>query len=141
MYGISRVLDPATASPISGKVHFIKNAGDVLLGRKPLSELGLEAPDNRTLVIRLEHPVPYLLQSAAGTAMFPTRRDVVEKYGDAYGTDAGKIVGCGPFILEEWVHNSSLAFVRNPLYWDAENVKLDRLEMKIVAEESTKIDD
>ena len=36
---------------------------------------------------------------------------------------------------------SSLAFVRNPLYWDAENVKLDRLEMKIVAEESTKIGD
>ena len=92
-------------------------------------------------MIRLEHPVPYLLQSAAGTAMFPARRDVVEKYGDAYGTDAGKIVGCGPFILEEWVHNSSLAFVRNPLYWDAENVKLDRLEMKIVAEESTKIGD
>ena len=141
VYGISRVLDPATASPISGKVRFIKNAGDVLLGRKPLSELGLEAPDDRTLVIRLEYPVPYLLQSAAGTAMFPARRDVVEKYGDAYGTDAGKIVGCGPFILEEWVHNSSLAFVRNPLYWDAENVKLDRLEMKIVAEESTKIGD
>ena len=42
VYGISRVLDPATASPISGKVRFIKNAGDVLLGRKPLSELGLE---------------------------------------------------------------------------------------------------
>ena len=42
VYGISRVLDPATASPISGKVRFIKNAGDVLLGRKPLSELGLK---------------------------------------------------------------------------------------------------
>ena len=54
VYGISRVLDPATASPISGKVRFVKNAGDVLLGRKPLSELGLEASDDRTLVIRLE---------------------------------------------------------------------------------------
>ena len=61
VYGISRVLDPATASPISGKVRFIENAGDVLLGKKPLSELGLEAPDDRTLVFRLEHPVPYLL--------------------------------------------------------------------------------
>ena len=141
VYGISRVLDPATASPISGKVRFIKNAGDVLLGKKPLSELGLEAPDDRTLVIRLEYPVPYLLQSAAGTAMFPARRDVVEKFGDAYGTDADKIVGCGPFNLADWVHNSSLAFVKNPLYWDADNVKLDRLEMKIVAEESAKVGD
>ena len=141
VYGISRVLDPATASPISGKVRFIKNAGDVLLGKKPLSELGLEAPDDRTLVVRLEHPVPYLLQSAAGTAMFPARRDVVEKFGDAYGTDADKIVGCGPFNLADWVHNSSLAFVKNPLYWDADNVKLDRLEMKIVAEESAKVGD
>ena len=141
VYGISRVLDPATASPISGKVRFIKNASDVLLGKKPLSELGLEAPDDRTLVVRLEHPVPYLLQSAAGTAMFPARRDVVEKFGDAYGTDADKIVGCGPFNLADWVHNSSLAFVKNPLYWDADNVKLDRLEMKIVAEESAKVGD
>lgn len=141
VYGISRVLDPATASPISGKVRFIKNASDVLLGKKPLSELGLEAPDDRTLVVRLEHPVPYLLQSAAGTAMFPARRDVVEKFGDAYGTDADKIVGCGPFNLADWVHNSSLAFVKNPLYWDADNVKLDRLEMKIGAEESAKVGD
>ena len=141
VYGISRVLDPATASPISGKVRFIKNAGDVLLGKKPLSELGLEAPDDRTLVVRLEHPVPYLLQSAAGTAMFPARRDVVEKFGDAYGTDADKVVGCGPFNLADWVHNSSLAFVKNPLYWDADNVKLDRLEMKVVAEESAKVGD
>ncbi len=141
VYGISRVLDPATASPISGKIRFIRNAGDVLLGKKPLSEAGVEAPDDRTLVIRLEHPVPYLLQSAAGTAMFPARRDVVEKHGDAYGTDADKIVGCGPFNLEEWVHNSSLTFVKNPLYWDAESVKLDRLVMKIVAEEAAKIGD
>ena len=141
VYGISRVLDPATASPISGKVRFIKNAGDVLQGRKPLSELGLEAPDDRTFVVRLEHPVPYLLQSAAGTAMFPARRDVVEKFGDAYGTDADKVVGCGPFNLADWVHNSSIAFVKNPLYWDADNVKLDRLEMKVVAEESAKVGD
>ena len=141
VYGISRVLDPATVSPISGKVRFIKNAGDVLQGRKPLSELGLEAPDDRTFVVRLEHPVPYLLQSAAGTAMFPARRDVVEKFGDAYGTDADKVVGCGPFNLADWVHNSSIAFVKNPLYWDADNVKLDRLEMKVVAEESAKVGD
>ena len=141
VYGISRVLDPATASPISGKVRFIENAGDVLLGKKPLSELGLEAPDDRTLVIRLEYPVPYLLQSAAGTAMFPARRDVVEKFGDAYGTDADKVVGCGPFNLADWVHNSSIAFVKNPLYWDADNVNLDRLEMKVVAEESAKVGD
>ena len=141
VYGITRVLDPATASPISGKIRFIKNAGDVLLGKKPLSEAGVEAPDDRTLVIRLEHPVPYLLQSAAGTALFPARRDVVEKHGDAYGTDADKFVGCGPFNLEEWVHNSSLTFVKNPLYWDAANVKLDGLVMKVVAEEAAKIGD
>ena len=55
--------------------------------------------------------------------------------------DADKIVGCGPFNLETWVHNSSLTFVKNPLYWDAANVKLDGLVMKVVAEESAKIGD
>lgn len=141
VYGISRVLDPATASPISGRINFIRNANEVLTGKKPLSDLGVEAPDDRTLIIRLERPIPYLLQIAAGIAMFPVRRDVVEKYGDAYGTDADKFVGCGPFILEDWVHNSSLTFVKNPLYWDAANVKLKRIEMKIVAEEAARVGD
>jgi len=81
VYGIARVLNPETASPISANIKFIKNAMDVVEGNKPISEAGVKAIDDKTLEIQLDYPVPYFLEACAGTAMFPVRQDLVEKYG------------------------------------------------------------
>ena len=81
VYGITRVLNPETASPISANIKFIKNAMDVVEGNKPISEAGVKAIDDKTLEIQLDYPVPYFLEACAGTAMFPVRQDLVEKYG------------------------------------------------------------
>ncbi|WP_333637835.1 peptide ABC transporter substrate-binding protein [Tissierella praeacuta] len=139
VYGITRVLNPKTASPISSNIKFIKNAQEIIEGTKDISEAGVRAIDEKTLEITLDYPVPYFLSSAAGTAMFPVRQDIVEKYGDSYGTDADKIVCCGPFVLDEWVHNSKLSFSKNQTYWDNENVKLEKVNMKIISEETAGI--
>ncbi|EJP6471052.1 peptide ABC transporter substrate-binding protein [Clostridium botulinum] len=135
VYGITRVLDPKTASPISSNIKFIKNAQDVIEGKKDISNAGIKAIDEKTLEITLEYPVPYFLSAAAGTAMFPLRKDVLEKHGNSYGTEAKKLVFCGPFVLDEWVHNSKLSFSKNPNYWDKGNVKLENVNMKIISEE------
>ncbi len=42
-------------------------------------------------------------------------REVVEKYGDL--NDWRNTVGTGPWILDDWVPNTSLTFRRNPNYW------------------------
>ncbi|NFN87973.1 peptide ABC transporter substrate-binding protein [Clostridium sporogenes] len=135
VYGITRVLDPKTASPISSNIKFIKNAQDVIEGKKDISNAGIKAIDEKTLEITLEYPVPYFLSAAAGTAMFPVRKDVLEKHGNSYGTEAKKLVFCGPFVLDEWVHNSKLSFSKNPNYWDKDNVNLEKVNMKIISEE------
>ncbi|MGO5067151.1 MULTISPECIES: peptide ABC transporter substrate-binding protein [unclassified Clostridium] len=135
VYGITRVLDPKTASPISSNIKFIKNAQDVIEGKKDISNAGIKAIDEKTLEITLEYPVPYFLSAAAGTAMFPVRKDVLERHGNSYGTEAKKLVFCGPFVLDEWVHNSKLSFSKNPNYWDKDNVKLENVNMKIISEE------
>ncbi len=84
--------------------------------------IGAAAPDDDTLVITLNAPNPAFLSTVD---IFPCRQDMVDAFGDAYGSEAETLLSCGPFVLDSWVHNSSLEFSRNELYWDAESVELD----------------
>jgi ABC-type transport system substrate-binding protein len=68
--------------------------------------------------------------------MQPVRQDVVEEFGDAFGTAPDKVMACGPFVLEEWVHNSKIVFAKNSTYWDVDNVLPDYLNMKILSDEA-----
>lgn len=134
-YGMKRILDPKTASPISWDLTFLLNAEQAINGEKTLDEVGVKAIDNKTLELKLAYPVPYLLTSVSGVATYPVRKDIVEKFGTSYGTEADKMVFCGPFAMSEWVHNSKIAFDKNENYWDHANVKLEQLNFKIIAEE------
>jgi len=135
-YGIKRSLDPATGSPYAYLLMPIKNASDVNSGKLPVDELGVKAIDDKTLEIKLEYPTPYFGELTYQRVMMPQRKDIVEKYGDTYGTEPNTIVYNGPFILNEWIHNSELKFTKNPNYWDTSNVKLESISMKIIAEEN-----
>lgn len=138
-YAIKRILNPETASPISGNILFIKNAEEAVVGSVGIDEVGVKALDDKTLEIQLAYPAPYFLSSCAGSSMLPMRQDIVEANGDSYGTEADKIVGNGPFSLKEWVHNSKISYVKNPSYWNADAVKLEELTMKIINEETARI--
>ena len=138
-YAIKRILNPETASPISGNILFIKNAEESVAGSVGIDEVGVKALDDKTLEIQLAYPAPYFLSSCAGSSMLPMRQDIVEANGDSYGTEADKIVGNGPFSLKEWVHNSKISYVKNPSYWNADAVKLEELTMKIINEETARI--
>jgi oligopeptide transport system substrate-binding protein len=43
-------------------------------------------------------------------------------------TRPGNLVGNGAFTLAEWVPNARISVVKNPLYWDAANTRLNRVE-------------
>lgn len=47
-------------------------------------------------------------------------REVVEKYGDLM--DWHNVVGTGPYMVKDWVRESSLTIKRNPNYWDKDPV-------------------
>ena len=51
----------------------------------------------------------------------------------AWALEAG-FVSSGPFMLESWVHEQSMVYVKNPNYWDAANVKLEKLEFMLSAD-------
>lgn len=133
-YAIKRTLDPKTGSQVSDLLKPILNAEECLKGATPIDDLGVKALDDKTFEVKLKAPCPYFMDITYYKVMQPQRKDFVEKYGDSYGTEAETMISSGPFKLESWVHNSKLEFVKNENYWDADNVKLDKLTMKIIAE-------
>jgi len=141
VYGITRTLDQNTASPYAFLLYPIANAAEFNSGKAKAEDLGVKALDEKTVEFTLKSPCPYFLDLTYFKVMQPQREDIVKKYGDQYGSEAESMVYCGPFKISEWVHNNKVEFIKNPEYWDAENVKLDKVTMKIIKEESARMNE
>lgn len=135
-YGIKRSLDPETASPYAWIVSPILNANSVNSGEAPVDDLGVKALDEDTLEITLGSPTPFFEQLTYIRVMYPQREDIVEEYGDRYGSELDTIVYNGPFTLTNWVHNSELTLTKNESYWDKDRVILDNVNLKIIEDEN-----
>jgi oligopeptide transport system substrate-binding protein len=66
-----RVLDPARGSPVSDDLRLLAGAPEIIAGRLPINELGVHAPSDNVLVVKLERPAPYLPQILTHSATFP----------------------------------------------------------------------
>ncbi len=141
VYGITRTLDQNTASPYAFLLYPIANAAEFNSGKAKAKDLGVKAIDEKTVEFTLASPCAYFLDLTYFKVMQPQREDIVKEHGDKYGSEANSMVYCGPFMISEWVHNNKVEFVKNPEYWDAENVKLDKVTMKIIKEESARMNE
>jgi len=122
-----RALDPKTASIYAYLLYVIRGAEAVNQGKAPATSLGVDAPDAKTVVIRLEHPAPYLLELTKHLSFFPAPQHVVERYGDGW-VQPGRYVSNGPFRLAAWRLGDRITVEKNPYFWDAANVCLDRID-------------
>ena len=141
VYGITRTLDQNTASPYAFLLYPIANAAEFNAGKAKAEELGVKAVDEKTVEFKLASPCAYFLDLTYFKVMQPQREDIIKEHGDKYGSEANTMVYSGPFIISEWVHNNKVEFTKNPEYWDAENVKLDKATMKIIKEESAQMNE
>lgn len=88
--------------------------------------LGVEAIDGFTLRITLTQSAPFFLKLLPHQFFRIVPRKTVEKHGVAW-TQPANIVTCGAFKLEAWKPYDVVAGVRDPMYWDAARVKLERI--------------
>jgi ABC-type oligopeptide transport system substrate-binding subunit len=89
-------------------------------------DIGVEGLDDRTLRIRTSDPVPYLPGLVAHQFFSPVPRKPIEQFGEEW-TRPEHIISSGPFTLQTWKPYDQLVVVRNPTYWDAARVRLDRI--------------
>ncbi|MCA9178004.1 MAG: peptide ABC transporter substrate-binding protein [Planctomycetales bacterium] len=102
-----------------------------------LEMIGARALDDHTLEIELENPIPYFLSFMTFYSFMPVPRHVIERLEQEglnpdLWTRAENIVCNGPFRLVQWKFRQYMEFARNPEYWDAEHVKLERIRALMV---------
>ncbi len=127
VYGWQRAVDPANASPYAWYVEMTSmvNASDIVAGKKPVTELGVKAIDDHTLEVQLSKPVPYFPMMVTYATFMPAHRATIEKFG-AKWTDPENIVSNGAYKLTARVLNEYNTREKNPLYWNAANVIIEK---------------
>lgn len=132
-----RVLNPATASEYASQLYPLKNAKAYNDGAlKDFSQVGVHAADDYTLICELENPVPYWIDLTAFLTLAPTPAATIEKFSKTW-TRPANIVGNGPYTLDEWVLDDHIRLKKNPLYWDAANVRMATVEVLPVGDANT----
>lgn len=81
----------------------------------PLDDVAVQATDDTTLEIKLSRPRPTLLTLLALWPAYPVREDVVGE-GESW-TEAGSLIGNGPYTLSEWAHDDHITLTANANYW------------------------
>ena len=132
-YSWKRAADPKTGADYSYMFNGIKGYPD---------DLAVTASeDGATLTVELEAPCAYMLDLMAFPAFYAVPQHCVEaaegweENPGAWANEAGFVVS-GPYQLTAWTHNESMVYTKNPNYWDAANMKNEKLEMMLSADET-----
>ena len=136
--GMRRLVDPKTASPYAQFIDPVVNAAGIARGEKPPGELGVTAVDDRTLVIRLSQPAPYLLGLLAQPGTFPVHSPSLAAHGVGYARP-GKLLSNGAFVLDDWVLGSHVVARRNPHYWNNERTALEQVHYLHIVDAGTEL--
>lgn len=138
VYAFRRLVDPATAAFYGQMLSGIVNTDAIVAGEMSPEELGIEAVDAQTLVVRLEQPVPYFLSLLTHPTAFPVHPPSVEQHGDAFGRP-GNLVSNGAYVLDEWEPGSIVSLVRNEHYWDDASTAIDTVRHHVLTQEMTEL--
>ncbi|KRL88110.1 ABC-type oligopeptide transport system, periplasmic component [Lacticaseibacillus pantheris DSM 15945 = JCM 12539 = NBRC 106106] len=140
VYSWERAADPKTKSEYSYIFSGIKNADDIIAGKKDPSTMGVKAEGKYKLVVTLDRVMPYFQKMITLQTFNPVEKSVVKKYGSKFGTASKYITASGPYKLTNWNgSNNTWTEVKNKSYWNAKNVKLDKIKTTVVKDTSTAV--
>ncbi|PVA06747.1 peptide ABC transporter substrate-binding protein [Thalassorhabdomicrobium marinisediminis] len=133
VYGMRRAADPATASEYAWYlgVMGVENAEAVTAGEMPVEDLGISAPDDHTVVIKIDAPRPYFPSMLTFPTTFPQHRATIEEHGDNW-TKPENMVSNGAYVLSEYVPGEKLVRVRNENYWNNEETIIEEVTALII---------
>ena len=104
-------------------------------------DLAVTAVDDTTLTFTLTAPCAYMEDLMAFPTFFPVKQEAVEAAADwqtspgAWCQDAG-FVSNGPFVCTAWDHDVSMTYEKNPYWYGADDVALEKLEFMLSADDT-----
>ena len=131
-YAWKKLIDPQSKSMTILPELFspIQNVRKFIRGECLFEDVGIAVVDNKTIIIDLEYPAQYFLETLCNPLFFPAPKHIAEQ-DDGWSNKPGFVCN-GPFYLKKWQKNSEILFRKNPLYWDHEHVYLDGIDVAIV---------
>ncbi|MBP1920244.1 peptide ABC transporter substrate-binding protein [Youngiibacter multivorans] len=130
-----RLVDPKVASEYAFimEIAGVKNAVAATTGDKPVTDLGVTAKDDKTLVVELDVPVPYFESLMAFPSFLPVNEAFFTKAGDNYGTSPATLLSNGPFKITAYEPAATtITLEKNADYWDAGKVALDGIQYQVI---------
>jgi ABC-type transport system substrate-binding protein len=127
-YSWERMLDPATAGPMTGGPFWggITGAQDFFNG-KAKSISGIKVIDNYTLEVDLDTPNQAFLNIVAMPFGFVVPKEAVQAAGSDF---AHHVVGTGPYMLDHWTPGQVIVLKKNPNYFGTKPY-LDEVDLQI----------
>ncbi|BBU57109.1 peptide ABC transporter substrate-binding protein [Mameliella alba] len=137
VYAWQRAVNPELASPYAWYMELmsIRNGAAIIAGEKPITDLGVSAPDDHTLVVHLSQPLPYFAKMVTHATTFPSPKWAIEEHGQEW-TRPGNIVSNGAYVLTEHVPKERSVRERNEMYWDNDKTVLERVVTLVIGDEA-----
>ena len=138
-----RILTPSLGSQYPDMLYYVKGAPEYHQGlTDDFSSVGVTAVNDYELKVELTNATPFFIKLLSHYSTYPVHKDTVLKHGtidDRNGqwTRPGNFVCNGPMNLKTWELNKEITVEKNPLYWDASNVRLNEIRYYPVSNEST----
>ncbi len=138
VYSYLRVLDPALGAQYTGMlIDYIKGAAEYYAGKVDADAVGVKAIDDNTLEITLLRPTSYFIGILGMWVYSPVNQAAIEANGDKWTLSAESYVSNGPFMMKKISFGEGYELVKNPYYWNADNVKLEKLNFRFIPDPST----
>lgn len=109
----------------------VKGLADYVDGKeKDFSKVGVEAVDDYTVKYTLVRPETYWNSKTTNNILFPVNEEFLQSKGNEFGSvDPSSILYNGPFLLKSLTSKSLMEFVKNPNYYDKDNVSLENVKL------------
>ena len=132
-----RVLDKNTVSEYAYMLYPIKGARAYNEGDGKREDVAIKVIDDKTLEVVLERPTAYFASLAAYTTYSPVNEKYFNEKGKDFAVEAKDMEYSGPYKIEKWAHDSNFILVKNENYWNKDQIKLDVIEVKLIAESAS----
>lgn len=140
VFAFQRLADPNIGSDYQFfvQVACFENADEIVEGTKDITELGVEAVDDRTFVCHLKNPCAIFDKLMTFPSFFPVNRSFFEECGGEFATSADTILCNGPFVITSYEPAAlTITADKNDSYYDADAVAIDGVEWNILQDTQT----
>ena len=139
VYAIKRILDPATGAQYVDLVStYIAGAAEYYAGETDdFDTVGIKALDDRTLEITLYNPTAYFADILTMWTFDPVQEATVAANGDKWTASPATYISNGPFYVPDMTLGESITLEKNPYYYDADKVQLDKVTFRYITDNAT----